>query len=454
MGGSITDLTNDVNRCRMLDMNNMNTTEYFEILRELDTRHGVFYHLWDMGNPVFTDSVPTAGVRLDDNGECLEFLLNKDFWDSQNLEQKIFILCHECMHVALNHGYRLFKNAKDNRDFIKMNLATDVVINHTLVNKFKMDRGVIDPDNKYCWLDTVFTEEDNVKPGKSSDYYYNRITNKKADESSASTVDDHSCMGNGDESDSTDGGDEPSNMEDILKELDERLGDEEKDFLNEAIEKNEALDNKKGDGGSKEAGSSPGNIFHQVDTRKVKKKRKWESVIKKWANQFLVEKDKDELQWARTNRRMHLISPDLFLPSEMEVEEVETEKKRIEVWFFQDTSGSCSGYRQRFFDAAKSLPEDKFDIKMHCFDTRVYETTTESGKLYGFGGTTFDCIERYILKHTKDGEYPKAVFIITDGYGNTVLPKVPQNWYWFITPGGSTSYVHNKSHKFDLADYE
>lgn len=315
-----------------------------------------------------------------------------------------------------------------------------------------MDRSIIDSKNEYCWIDTVFKDNPDILENKSSEYYYNRITKdvlEKIDKDggSPSTVDEHGEFSKN----------EAENMEDVLKELDERLGDEEREFLEEIIEKNESLDDKvgnRGGSGGKTAGSSPGNIFKRANTSKVKPKRKWESVIKRWANQFMVERDKDELQWARTNRRMHLISPDLFLPSEMEVEEIETEKRKIEVWFFQDTSGSCSGYHQRFFDAAKSLPEDMFDVKMHCFDTRVYETSLDTGDLYGFDGTTFRCIEDYIQKHIKKGEYPKAVFVVTDGYGDTVLPQVPENWYWFITPGGSTSYVHKKSRSFDLNQYE
>ena len=427
-----------------MDKIHLKSEEYFELLRELDARHGLFYHLWDMGAPVFSDSISTAGVRLDDTGECLEFLLNEKLWNLLNLDQKIFVLCHECLHVALNHGYRLFRNVKDKKTFKKLNWATDVVINHTLVDKFGMDRTIIDPENKYCWLDTVFTEKDNVLPKKSSEYYFNKIKNTE-ELSSPETVDDHNFFENSDEH---------SDMKDILEKINDNLSDDEKEFLDQIIEDNKKLDEKMSpdDTKSQNAGSSPGNIFSKVEVKEVKKKKKWETVIKKWANQFIVEKDKDELQWARTSRRMALISPDMFLPSEMEIEDTELEKRKIEVWFFQDTSASCKGYAQRFFDAARSLPEDKFDIRMFCFDTRVYETTLKSGKLYGFGGTTFTCIENYISKNSK--EYPKAVFIITDGYGDVVNPKKPENWYWFLTPNGGTYCIPNKSHTFDLKNYE
>jgi predicted metal-dependent peptidase len=448
-------------------MNRLSNEEYFEILSELDSRHGVFYHLWDMGSPIFSDNigklaVPTAGVILDKDGECINFLLNKDFWNSISFEEKLFILCHECLHVVLNHGHRLFRNAKSKEDFMIMNYATDVVINHTLVNKFGFDRSVIDPHNAYCWTDTVFPKETDVPEDKSSEFYYNKIydyveeqgkmpSDGEGDGSGPQTVDEHSTFMQGDDGNNKD-------MSDILRELEERLTDDEKNFIQDLINSNKDLDEKINPSeNSEDAGTSPGNIFKRVELKKVKKKKKWETVIKKWANKYLKNTDTEELQWARTNRRFQMLTDsEMFLPSEMELEDIAIEEKRIEVWFFQDTSGSCSGYTQRFFDAARSLPPDRFDIKMHCFDTRVYETDIDSGELYGFGGTSFNIIEQYIQQDIKKRNvpYPKAVFIITDGYGNNVSPEKPETWYWFLTPGGSKSYINKKSHVFNLKDFE
>jgi hypothetical protein len=456
-------------------MDKLSDEKYFEILSELDTRHGVFYHLWDMGSPIFTDNIPTAGVVLSKDGECINFLLNQDFWESLNLEQRLFVLCHECLHVVLNHGHRLFKNAENKEDFKVMNFATDVVINHTLVNKFNFDMEEIDPHGKYCWTHTVFPKEPDLEQNKSSEFYYNKFydniekNNKMPHESAASnngsdgegenfdpqTVDDHSTFI---PEENNDNSEEQQDMSNVLKELDERLTDDEKEFIQDLIDSNEDLDNRKNsDKSGKDAGNSPGNIFTKVDVKKVKKKKKWETVIKKWANKYIKNTEKEETQWARTNRRFQLISNNnMFLPSEMEQEDIAIEEKRIEVWFFQDTSGSCSGYRQRFFDAARSLPPDRFDVKMHCFDTRVYEIDIERGELMGFGGTRFNIIENYIQKDISDRDvpYPKAVFIITDGFGNNVNPEKEENWYWFLTPNGTKSWIPKKSHIFNLKDFE
>jgi hypothetical protein len=145
----------------------------------------------------------------------------------------------------------------------------------------------------------------------------------------------------------------------------------------------------------------------------------------------------------------------MFLPSEMEIEEKEDVKKRIKVMFFQDTSGSCIHLAERFFKAAKSLPTERFDIEMFCFDTQVYKTSLTSGKLYGFGGTSFSILERYIINQCKGDmrKYPKAVFVITDGYGDCIDPKYPKRWYWFLDPY-YTNCIPKKCNTFNLSDFE
>ncbi|MBN2302081.1 MAG: hypothetical protein JXN60_06135, partial [Lentisphaerae bacterium] len=102
--------------------------------------------------------------------------------------------------------------------------------------------------------------------------------------------------------------------------------------------------------------------------------------------------------------------------------------------------------------AAMSLPEWRFDIRMFCFDDRVYETSLESKKLFGFGGTSFGPLESYIQKH-KGKEYPRAVFVITDGYGTPIKPEIPQRWYWFLS-SSYTGYIPKTCNIFKLKDFE
>ena len=171
----------------------------------------------------------------------------------------------------------------------------------------------------------------------------------------------------------------------------------------------------------------------------------------------LENKFKDTEQWARTHRRFAAMEQNsgLMIPTEMEIEDMTWEENGICVWFFQDTSGSCYSFRDRFFTAAASLPPDKFDVRMFCFDTQCYETTLESKKLYGGGGTSFHIIEDKIQEVTTQEKipYPMAVFVVTDGYGDRVSPEKPENWYWFMSDN-HRSCIPDESHVFMLKDYE
>ena len=78
-----------------------------------------------------SEDVPTAGT----NGK--EIIYNPDFVMALSPEERVFLLVHEAMHVALLHVVRL-----EGRDHRKWNCAADYVINLMLVKRgFKMPAG-------------------------------------------------------------------------------------------------------------------------------------------------------------------------------------------------------------------------------------------------------------------------------------------------------------------------
>ncbi len=404
--------------------------DFLELSRRLEVHHSIFNKLWNLGFPIFTEKMPTACVAFDKLGECINFYINPKFWQTQNDTQREFIISHECLHVILYHGFRI--NKLKGNELMIANMALDVVVNHSLVNKFGFVRKEVDPENKYCWVDTLFKGQ-NIPDDKYFEYYYNLV--KKECEKSGGKGKSEKGEGKGDPSDSSG---MPQTVDDheglnsfndpkFQEALKEALDAYDSDALNEFVEK-QTEDIKET---CKQAGCDPGKVFYVVDLKKVIPKRKWETVVKRWASRYIV--DKTIEQWAVKNRRFSFVGGQFFIPSDKEVDEYD--KHRIKVWFFQDTSGSCSHLADRFFKAAMSLPKDRFDVKMHCFDTQVYETDLVSKKLYGFGGTTFTCIEDYIQKKIKetDKSYPLAVWVITDGYGNNVSPEKPANWQWFLS---------------------
>ena len=93
-----------------------------------------------MGKPVFTDRIQTAAVQFDKEGNYLMFLLNEKFWNECDEYKKIFVICHEALHIILNHGKR-FQEKENPKIF---NIAVDIVVNHSLVKDFGFIREEID----------------------------------------------------------------------------------------------------------------------------------------------------------------------------------------------------------------------------------------------------------------------------------------------------------------------
>lgn len=409
--------------------------EFLLLSRELEKFHSIFYKIWEVGKPVFSDIVQTAAVGFNEEGKCVQFICNKSFWEGLSLKQKTFTLSHEMLHIILNHGIRL--TDKSTRDIA--NIAQDLVINNMLVTKFGFNKNEIDPEEKFCWFSNIFKNNKDIKTDENFEYYFNLLKSDVNSNFSGTLVDDHNLFAG-------------ISSEEFIDSIQGNIPDNVKESVKEMIESHY----EEYQSTSTQAGKTGGNIWKIVDTKPVPKKRKWETVISKWASKYIVNSYKEEEQWARINRRFINISSDLIIPSEMEIEENDTENKKIDVWFFQDTSGSCAHLAERFFRAAKTLPEDRFNIRMFCFDTSVYETSLKSGRLYGFGGTSFTCIENFIQKSLMSKEidkFPDAIFVITDGYGDYVTPSNPENWHWFLSTGYA-GCIQGNCKIYKLSDFE
>lgn len=459
----------------------METSEFFRISRKLENHHSLFYKFWELGKPVFTRTLPTAAIMFNKDGRHINFLFNPEFWMSLDEYTREFIICHEMLHVVLNHGARI----RDCTSREAANVALDIVVNHTLTNKFGFKREKLcnDWDTKGCWVDSIFPPEDG-KPTYTDDrafeFYYNKLPKMdimnfilSKGGKGGQSMDDHSGL-------------DDKQLEEIIKELDQNLSDEEKNELKDTIKKHfqengpqereGSVDGDKDPGkdttqpdknGGQEAGTTAGGLWHFCKVKKVKPKKKWESVIKNWVRKKLKEEFRDVDQWARPHRRHTLLTKSgLMLPVEMEVDDLYEDNNKIEVYFFLDTSGSCAGLADRFWKAAQSIPHgknDKFELKLFCFDTRCYALQNDPkkedyGVLKGFGGTSFDCIEKYVterIKELKIKEYP-TLFIITDGMGDTIEHQEKSQmsrWHWFL----STDYdalIPKDSHKYLLKNYE
>lgn len=417
----------------------INKSEWRDICMSMMDHHALFYKIGEMGRPYLSDSVPTACVMFDQSGEYINFLFNPEFWKNSSSYQKLFVICHEALHLILNHGKRF----KDSDSPKHANIAMDIAVNHALVNRFGFVRENIECWEELCWVDTIFGDRKingfDIPNDDTAEYYLNILKKthpQDSDVNSHKVVDVHDFL--------------EGNNKELFEKMNRELTDEEKSSIKKFYEKH----NKTPD-----AGKNPANYIHFASHNSIELKRKWETVIQKWSSKFLSNTESEVEQWVRKHRRFSMLNDSLFLPSDMEIEELNMNNSRIQVHFYLDTSGSCWHLKDRFFNAAESLPIKKFDVKLFCFDTTVSETTLESRKIYGGGGTSFQIIEKHIQQNLQDKEYP-TVFIMTDGWGDKVTPQKASKWHWFIdTPNPKNintiraNYIPNESKVFLLSDF-
>lgn len=408
-------------------MQKLNILEHPNLLETI-IQHDIIFECVVLKYPIyFSDEVDTACVKFGYLGDPLCFIINKQFFDSCSSEKQSFIIFHEVYHIILEHGTRLSNDKLSN-------IAQDIFINHTLCRVHGFKREQVDPENIYCWVDTVFKGE--IPPDNlSSEEYYNLLV-KEGQIGNVCLVDDHSDYQSGSISDA---------VGDLLGSMIEHNG------KSDVLETLQDIFDENGNTGQL-AGTAAGNLIKQMSGEKVKKKKKWESVIKKWSLKYLSKKEKQVYQWVHENRRNALMDRDLMIPQIADVEHIDN-KKKVDVVFFLDTSGSCAGLAGRFWAAAKSLPSDTFNLDLCCFDTKVYNVSLEKGQLYGFGGTSFGILERYVKK-TYTKKHPDAIFVLTDGYGDFFTPSNPAAWHWFLTPNNYKGYISSKSNIHLLADFE
>lgn len=476
------------------EIKQMTSEEFWALSRKLEDKHSVFYKFWEVGKPYFTYMAATAAVAFDaKTGQYVSFVFNPEFWKwlGEKKDEKtgkvktdsysrLFVIGHEMLHLILRHGLR----TKDCDNHIMANICLDVVVNHLLVDKFGFDRKKVKGSEEVCWLDTVFTKENGYtgpvpEKNKAFEYYY-LLAKKYFPKSGGGKGEKGEGQGQGQKGDGqgegmpqlvdNHDGLSPEDVDELLKEMNETLSDEEKKELQGMIEEHCQADDggpdhkgEKGNGadgakGGKEAGKSGQGIWTFANVGKVKTKKKWETVIKKWASMKMSVQMRDTEQWARVNRRFVAVEQQtggLMIPTEMETEDRFEDEDMIEVILFQDTSGSCAHLVDRFFKAGLSLPPERFKVTYCGFDTSVYEVDVKNRKLRVGGGTSFSILEAYVQKKIKDGTFKKypTCFCITDGAGDTINPEKPELWYFFLSEN-YRSCIPEKCNILMLRDYE
>ncbi len=399
---------------------------YLELMCQLEDQHAIFYQLWRMGRPVFSDEVPTAAVSFDMDRQFLAFQFNPQFWERLSTYDRLFVIAHEALHVLLKHGLRghsIEAPAKRRR----LNIVMDVVVNHMLIRHFGFRRELLDPviAEEGCFKDTVFGHDHGLLYDHFEHIY--RHLQGADDLEGLSTLDDHSELRRIPE----------EVVDDLLQRAGRDMSSQEKQEVNDACRDAVAGD---------EEGSAP----FRVVKADAPNNDAWLDVIDNWVARHSPT-DRVEERWDRRPRRLQSLRSGFFLPREVEHKSFD----KVDLTIFVDTSGSCRREAKRFVRCLNSIPREHFDVSVFGFDTRVYPIDPNAPRLGGFGGTYFRALEIHLQDHVRGGgDYPHTIFVLTDGYGGPFGAKYPERWHWFLTDGGHRRHIPEASKVYDLAAME
>jgi predicted metal-dependent peptidase len=228
----------------------------------------VFYmHLVAQCRLVFDDTMQyAAAVNFVNNSYNL--FICPSMFNKEPLEQRVGIIKHEMLHIALGH---LFRYDKEDTNFQNFNYAADCALNQEIKREHLLN-GIY-PDN-------FPNPEANNHWGQTTEFYYNLLKNNKEDEDSDGDDDkdsDKESEGNG-KNPSSGKGKGKSKRPDLTGDHDkwkETKGDE---YVQQEITKN--MLEKAGDNTTKSRGNLPSSYAQMLDNITRRKEVDWKKVVR------------------------------------------------------------------------------------------------------------------------------------------------------------------------------
>ncbi len=402
--------------------------EFKLLLSSLERHHELFSSLWQIGAPRFTEEIETAAIVYSSSGAPVRFLFNPKFWRSLPNYDREFVVCHEMLHVVLNHGFR----SKDIANRELTNIAADIAVNHLLVERFGFVRELLQDWTRCCWVDTVFAAP--LPPTNlTMEQYYDMLTRLDLIQTPP-PLDVHLF-------ESTSVG-SIRNLR-AAKEVDELLRTLIPHLRADLLERL----GEEGRARSMRGKEALGAWF--TVTPEPPPKIPWERIVRK---RLRLTAEEGSESWSREHRRLGSFT-EFSLPGIDDQQRILGKKTRQRCVFFIDASGSVFNLQDRFFALVQSLPSHLYDIELCSFDTLVYQLDIREPVVRGGGGTSFRILEDYLKAPSSGREtlrmrYPDVVFVLTDGFGDKVCPRHPDRWHWLLTtdyeeliPPGSVKYL-------------
>lgn len=337
---------------------------------------------------------------------------NRKFFADLDIDEMQFVLCHEVLHVALDHFGR-----RSHRDPSWWNMANDYVINGMLVQDKigKMPTKKVEVKDEDGNANQRVGLYDERYVGWTSEAVYDDLEKRKVKKQM--TLDVHLELGK--DGKPGKGKSKGPGIEISEEEL-KKIRDE---FKNKVLQSAQAA-----------AGKMPASLQRLVDML-VEPKISWRDLLQQNIQSCIS----DDFTWMRPNRK-HMYGG-IFLP-------VLDKDETIDIAVAIDMSGSISDAMARdFISEVHGIMNsyNDFTISILCFDTQVYNfkkfTKDNADELLSYeckggGGTDFDAFWNYWKAENIE---PKKAVVFTDGFPfGSWGPEGYADTLWIITEGAKT----------------
>jgi len=382
--------------------------------------------------------MPSMGVDVKGN-----LYYNPEFVNKLSDEERVGVLCHEVMHVALCHFDRA-----GSRDRNILNIAQDIVINDIIIeNNFKLPELAIIPSNHNVTIAGIKIKDTNKK---SAEEVYNELIRHAKKVKVACIC--GNCKSKGKDSGKVEGSCKGFDKHVYPSQPDgTKTGTSGKNSKGKSIDGdgNDEIPNvdwKKALAEAAEYSKQRGNIPSGLD-RWIKEvlypKMPWREILYK----YITREIPSDFTYMTQSKKS--IATGIYMPN--------IYRETVDVVVSVDTSGSISQEQlTEFMSEIIGIAKAFSSIRMNVIicDCNVSEAIeVRNGnidklmelKLTGGGGTSANPVVEYInenLPNTKIWVY------LTDGFTELSIPN-PYHSLWVLTEGG-TDEVANKCENVDV----
>ncbi len=339
-----------------------------------------------LGKPLFTPSLPTAGVTV--VNDRLYFLFGTEFFDSLSAAELVGVVVHEALHVIAGHVFEMDKYM-DSFNRHLYNIACDAVVND-IIGKFYPDVEL--PGEPITGKQVVGMNAAHL----TAERVYEMLKRKNPAQFVAlTTLDDHDVWADAGEA---------------AKEQNAKLLDHVRGVVDDYIQ----IDNwgwQAARAVRSVLPTKPRFDLQRLLLDKISKRLHYETI------------------WTQPSRKLSAVYPDVLLPA------IVPTGNRLNVLLALDASGSIDRYLLSVFVGIARKRVENTHIEAVTFDVEVYPFDPHK-EPRGGGGTSFACIERHALSLER---YPDLVIVFTDGWAARPVISQPQRWIWCVPEYGNTT---------------